>query len=893
MIDKTFRPIIVVESLDRTKTEPLTCLDKSSFQEQYEVNSTWSLTFDVYNDGSVSFEMLEAQANIIYNGQRFVVKTIEDDSSEGVRKATVTATHVYFEVSRLVKIKEYVDPSDANKETDVKVLADTSSGDSNNSSSTSTTTKISNNGGGADRVIQAAKKYLGIRYLWGGTTDAGMDCSGLTQRIYRDLGITIGRNTIAQESAGHQISRDQVQTGDLGFVGPHGGTTHVVMALDHNTLIQESDYSEPCNIKRIDGYYAPLWWIRNDEMAKIVGGGGDTTVTTKVTDETQKTEQHEYTVQQVLDHWLKDNKLGFSYEIVGDFKPKLMDELAEGSGTDMLSRITENWTEAVIYPDNQKLRIYTSDKFYQNTGKRLDYLYNSSEIKVSTSTVDPPLVNEIFCVGGKYSVETTTDTTVGGANASIDDNAAQGEPAIRAIAKYVAQRLNVDAVNVYCQLSFETGGGTHIAAKNNYGGVVYVGQEGASAGPHQPDGAYNYANFNTLKDFGNAYAATIKRMGVTKGMSIDAWAQQLKNKGYYGAPVSQYAAGMRSYVAKWNAGDTSTDTGETSGGGWGWPFPRVGKGTFSSEQDFGASATRQGGFHDGLDFGSIDHPGSEVHAIHGGKVTKKGYMGGLENYVVISGGGYNVVYQEAFASQSNIKVNVGDVVKTGDVIGYRNTSHLHVGVTKADFMSAVAKSFTNDGTWLDPLKLIESNAPDSGSSNGGGTTTESETNTVEYYYFAPFWYQDQESIKKYGTYPSSEVLEDDTIKTKEDMIELAKKKIQPNPGITLDVTLSDDRYFPKANDTVHVKVNGFSVDVNTTAYTLYPFGYQANSVTLNSIPKSILDYQNVQKKALNKRLSELKSSSKGTSTNVSSTGGDEKLQTWLNEFVDNGQGSDK
>lgn len=146
------------------------------------------------------------------------------------------------------------------------------------------------------------------------------------------------------------------------------------------------------------------------------------------------------------------------------------------------------------------------------------------------------------------------------------------------------------------------------------------------------------------------------------------------------------------------------------GGNWGSPFPSVGHVAFESGQLFGVhpgGEFRQNGFHDGLDFGTAKYPGSDVHAVHGGKVTHKGYMGGLAYYFVThSDDGYNIVYQEAFGSSSNIKVKIGDYVKTGQVVGRRTTNHLHVGVTKKDFNYAVAHSFTNNGTWIDPEPLI-------------------------------------------------------------------------------------------------------------------------------------------------------------------------------------------
>lgn len=166
-----------------------------------------------------------------------------------------------------------------------------------------------------------------------------------------------------------------------------------------------------------------------------------------------------------------------------------------------------------------------------------------------------------------------------------------------------------------------------------------------------------------------------------------------------GKPIS----GCISCIKRWGGHSNAT------GGTWGWPFPNVGEGHFSQVQSFGNDGGyRQNSYHDGVDFGSVDHPGREVHCIHGGTVTIKSSMGGLGNFVVIhTPEGFNIVYQEAFSSPSNIIVSVGQKVKTGDVIGYRDTDHVHIGVTKQDFYQAVRNSFSPAGGWVDPVKLIK------------------------------------------------------------------------------------------------------------------------------------------------------------------------------------------
>ncbi len=117
---------------------------------------------------------------------------------------------------------------------------------------------------------------------------------------------------------------------------------------------------------------------------------------------------------------------------------------------------------------------------------------------------------------------------------------------------------------------------------------------------------------------------------------------------------------------------------------------------------------RRNGFHNGLDFGSIDHPGRTVHAVHAGKVTAIGYMAGLGHYVVVQSDEFSFIYQEAFSSRSKISVSLNQQLRTGDVIGIRDTDHLHLGITREkNIMKAIGNSFNNNGTWLNPLDFIK------------------------------------------------------------------------------------------------------------------------------------------------------------------------------------------
>lgn len=77
---------------------------------------------------------------------------------------------------------------------------------------------------GAQAVAYAAR-YLGVPYVWGGTTPAGFDCSGLAQYVYNKLGIKLPRTTFDQYHAGVDVTRDQLQPGDLLFFNSGPGTS--------------------------------------------------------------------------------------------------------------------------------------------------------------------------------------------------------------------------------------------------------------------------------------------------------------------------------------------------------------------------------------------------------------------------------------------------------------------------------------------------------------------------------------------------------------------------------------------------------------------------------------------------------------------------------------------
>ena len=110
-------------------------------------------------------------------------------------------------------------------------------------------------------IASNAAKYIGVPYVYGGTSPSGFDCSGLIYYAAKEAGISLPRTSQAQSTLGSYVSVSDLKAGDLVFWGGVGSAYHVGIYIGGGQYLHAPAPGQNVTIQSM-AYFAPSFGRR-------------------------------------------------------------------------------------------------------------------------------------------------------------------------------------------------------------------------------------------------------------------------------------------------------------------------------------------------------------------------------------------------------------------------------------------------------------------------------------------------------------------------------------------------------------------------------------------------------------------------------------------------------
>lgn len=122
----------------------------------------------------------------------------------------------------------------------------------------------------SSHLISATNKVMGTKYVWGGTTTSGFDCSGFIGYVFKKIGVSLPRTTASMITTGTSVSKSNLKAGDLVFFNTSGkGVSHAGIYIGNGKFAHSSS-SKGVSISNInDPYYWGAKYMGAKRVIKV------------------------------------------------------------------------------------------------------------------------------------------------------------------------------------------------------------------------------------------------------------------------------------------------------------------------------------------------------------------------------------------------------------------------------------------------------------------------------------------------------------------------------------------------------------------------------------------------------------------------------------------------
>ena len=112
-----------------------------------------------------------------------------------------------------------------------------------------------------ESLVNYGKKFMGVPYVFGGTTPKGFDCSGYTRYVYKSQGVTLPRTADQQYKVGKAVSKSQLAPGDLVFFANtyKPGISHVGIYAGGNLVLNATSSKGIALVSINSSYWGPKY----------------------------------------------------------------------------------------------------------------------------------------------------------------------------------------------------------------------------------------------------------------------------------------------------------------------------------------------------------------------------------------------------------------------------------------------------------------------------------------------------------------------------------------------------------------------------------------------------------------------------------------------------------